>query len=307
MVATHCHLACFQETKLAAVDGPLAAFLSGYQHNCFTHKPAHGTRGGTLLVWNDSYIDLRDIVIRRFSVMATVSIKDCGTNFSLTVVYGPTRDNRKQAFLQKLRNSKPIDDVGWLLLGDINLIYQARDKNNRNLNLRRMWQFRGTLSSCELKEIYLQNRKFTWSNGRRNPTLVRLDRVFCNEHWDLTFERHGLQALATGLSDHCPLMLSSLAGPRQPRPFRFENLWTKIPGFLDEVRAVWQRPSPHTQPIRILHHKLSSTARHLCKWCQSILSDAKKKFFMALEVIKRSTLLKNTGPSPMLSTSLGKV
>jgi hypothetical protein len=111
--------------------------------------------------------------------------------------------------------------------------------------------------------------------------------AFCNERWDLTFEQHGLQALATALSDHCPLMFSSLAGPRQPRPFRFENFWTKIPGFLDEVRAVWQRPSPHTQPIRILHHKLSSTARHLRKWSQSILSDAKKKFFMALEVIKR--------------------
>ena len=132
--------------------------------------------------------------------------------------------------------------------------------------MRRMRQFRGTLSSCELKEIHLQNRKFTWSNGRRNPTLVRLDRVFCNEHWDLTFECHGLQALATGLSDHCPLMLSSLAGPRQPLPFHFENFWTKIPGFLDKVRTVWQRPSPHSQPIRILHHKLSCTARHLRRW-----------------------------------------
>ena len=117
--------------------------------------------------------------------------------------------------------------------------------------------------------------------------MARLDRIFYNKRWDLTLERQGLQALATGLSDHCPLMLSSLAGPRQPLPFHFENFWTKILGFLDEVRAVWQRPSPHTQPIRILHHKLSSTARHLRKWCQSILSDAKKKFFMALEVIKR--------------------
>ncbi|PVH38983.1 hypothetical protein PAHAL_5G409200 [Panicum hallii] len=111
MAATHCHLACFQETKLAAVDGPLAAFLSGYKHNCFTHKPAHGTRGGILLLWSDNHIDLRDIVIRRFSVTATVSTKECGTTFSLTVVYGPTRDNRKQAFLRELRNSKPVDDV----------------------------------------------------------------------------------------------------------------------------------------------------------------------------------------------------
>ena len=108
-------------------------------------------------------------------------------------------------------------------MGDFNLIYQARDKNNRNLNLRRMRQFRAAFSFCELREIHLQNRKFTWSNERRRPTLVRLDRVFCNERWGLVFEQHGLQALATALSDHCSLMLSSLAGPRMPQPLRFEN------------------------------------------------------------------------------------
>ena len=108
-------------------------------------------------------------------------------------------------------------------MGDFNLIYQARDKNNRNLNLRRMRQFRAAFSLCELREIHLQNRKFTWSNERRRPTLVRLDRVFCNERWDLVFKQHGLQALATALSDHCSLMLSSLAGPRMPQPLRFEN------------------------------------------------------------------------------------
>lgn len=137
MAATHCHLACFQETKLASVDRALAAFLSGYRHYCLTHKPAQGTRGGILLLWNDNHIDLHDVFIGRFSVTATVSIKQCGTTFSLTVVYGPAWDNRKQAFLRELRNSKPIDDVGWLVLRDFNLIYQAWDKNNQNLKLRR--------------------------------------------------------------------------------------------------------------------------------------------------------------------------
>lgn len=35
-------------------------------------------------------------------------------------------------------------------------------------------------------------------------------------------------ALSTSLSDHCPLLLSTLSGPRPPRPFRFENYWTRI-------------------------------------------------------------------------------
>ena len=214
MAATHCHLACFQETKLAAIDGAFASFLGGYKHNRFAFKPANSTRGGILLLWNDNYIDLQDIVVRRFSVTATVSIHECGTTFLLTVVYGPARDSLKQAFLRELKNSKPVDASAWLVLGDFNLIYCARDKNNRNLNLRRMRQFRAALSFCELREIHLQNRKFTWSNERRRPTLARLDRVFCNEHWDLTFEQHGLQELVTSLSDHCPLVLSSLASPR---------------------------------------------------------------------------------------------
>ena len=180
------------------------------------HKPAQGTKGGILLLWNDDHLDLRDIVIRRFSVTATVSIVECGTTLSITVVYGPAQDNCKQTFFRELRNSKPVRDVGWLVLGDFNLIYQARDKNNQNLNLHRMRQFHAALSFCELREIHLQNRKFTWSNERWRPTLVGLDRVFCNERWDLVFEQHGLQAQATALSDHSPLMLSSLAGPRRP-------------------------------------------------------------------------------------------
>ena len=79
--------------KLSYVHGAFAAFLSGYKLNRYAHKPAQGTKGGILLLWNDGLLDLSDIVIRRFSVTATVTIVECGTTFSITVVYGPTRDN----------------------------------------------------------------------------------------------------------------------------------------------------------------------------------------------------------------------
>ena len=88
--------------KLSYVHGAFAAFLSGYKLNRYAHKPAQGTKGCILLLWNDDHLDLSDIVIRRFSVTATVSIVECGTTFSITVVYGPARDNRKQVFLREL-------------------------------------------------------------------------------------------------------------------------------------------------------------------------------------------------------------
>jgi hypothetical protein len=41
-----------------------------------------------------------------------------------------------------------------------------------------MARFRRTLSALELKELYLNGRRFTWSNEREHPTLEKLDRVF---------------------------------------------------------------------------------------------------------------------------------
>lgn len=173
--STPCHLACLQETKLAKVDSHLAAFLGGFRLDSFAFKPANGTKGGILLLWNNNLLDLQDITIRRFSVSAEVTLKESALTFTLTVVYGPTRDNLKPTFLRELRRSKPEDNGQWLVLGDFNQIYRARDKNNGNLNLRRMHQFRASLNHCQLKEIHLQNRKYTWSNERRRPTMVRLD------------------------------------------------------------------------------------------------------------------------------------
>jgi hypothetical protein len=66
---------------------------------------------------------------------------------------------------------------------------------------------RHTLNSCELFEFNLQNRKFTWSNERENPTLVRLDRVFYNKEWDLLLSNYNLLAVSSSLSYHCPLLL----------------------------------------------------------------------------------------------------
>lgn len=150
-----------------------------------------------------------------------------------------------------------------------------------------MRQFRAALNFCQLKEIHLQNRKYIWSNERRHPTMVRLDRVFCNEAWDLAFERYGLQALATSISDHCPLLLSTTDGPRLPRPFRFENFWTKLPGFLEEVQQVWRMPTPYTQPVSILHYKMAATAKHLRARSRSLMSENSLKLHMAMDVIHR--------------------
>ena len=110
----------------------------------------------------------------------------------------------------------------WICLGDFNLICVARDKNNGNINRAHMRKFRKALDASELFELRLLNRRYTWSNGRATPTLVHLDRVFCNHDWSALFPVIGLQALSRSLLDHCPLFLCSQQQQPRKATFKFE-------------------------------------------------------------------------------------
>lgn len=218
---------------------------------------------------------------------AMVTIVESSTSFKLTTVYGPTRSNLKDSFFQEMISQKPLDGVKWLITGDFNQIYHARDKNRANVDRSRLVRFRNALNSCELKEIHLQNRKFTWSNEQHNPTMSKLDSFFCNEDWDIHFGSHILHALSSSLSDHCPLLLASDEGPSRQKSFRFENFWTKMPNFKKVVADAWNERVSHHDPCQILFHKLKKTSQRLRCWSKKLFSHHKVQLHMALEVILR--------------------
>lgn len=171
-----------------------------------------------------------------------------------------------------------------MIAGDSNLIYQASDKNKLNLNRRLMGKFRRTLDDCELMEIALQNRRYTWSNERQNPTMVRLDRVFCNQEWEALFPDFALSALPTGASDHCPIILNHQDNVVWKVSFRFESYWLKLDGFMEVVQAAWskaQSGSPHI----VLRKKLSETVHALRAWAKPLFSKARMQLHIANEII----------------------
>ena len=122
----------------------------------------------------------------------------------------------------------------WLLIGDFNLILEADDKSNSNLNRRLMGEFRNTLNFLELKEFTLKGRKFTWSN---DTTQTRIDRAFCSVEWDLMLPASMLLALSSMVSDHRPLLLVGASAVQTYRGFRFWILLAKT------GRVSWCRPA----------------------------------------------------------------
>jgi hypothetical protein len=115
------------------------------------------------------------------------------------------------------------------------LICSEGDKKNQNLDKPMMGRFRRWINDMSLKEIPLHSRQFTWSNGQANPTLVRLDRVFCSVDWEDLFPDCLLNSSATQDSDPCPLILRLHDVKRGKWRFHFEAFWTRLDGFQEAV------------------------------------------------------------------------
>jgi exonuclease III len=225
-------IVCLQETKLQVVDdGVVRRTLGQHFVSNYAVLPAAQTRGGILLAVAENYFALSDVHLTTNAITATISMRADDTKWQITVVYGPQGDDAKLQFLQELKNIPRPDHGRWLILGDFNLIYQAEDKNNTNLNRRLMGAFKATIDSLLLKEIRLNGRRFTWSNEQDAPTLTRIDRLLCTTEWELLFQACFLHSLPSLMSDHTPLLLQGELQHFQNSCFRFKNFCTRMEGF----------------------------------------------------------------------------
>jgi hypothetical protein len=86
-----------------------------HQPAIFAQRPAIGTRGGILLLWNGDFVKAEDVSLGTYSLSAKVTIISSDTTFKLTNFYGPTRNNLKDAFFHELVREKPSTGTMWLV------------------------------------------------------------------------------------------------------------------------------------------------------------------------------------------------
>ena len=98
------------------------------------------------------------------NAISTCVATAAGTPWWITVVYEPRDDAAKVAFLEELREIRAGCSGPWMLCGDFNLILRSEDKNTDNLNRRMTGKFRSLVNDLALKEVYLNGRRYTWSN-----------------------------------------------------------------------------------------------------------------------------------------------
>lgn len=91
-------------------------------------------------------------------------------------MYGPQEESDKIQFLEELKTTRLTTQGPSAIMGDFNLILEAKDKNNQNLNRRLMGKFRRLVDGLELSDILLNDHVFTWSNDKNNTVLCKIDR-----------------------------------------------------------------------------------------------------------------------------------
>lgn len=196
-------LVSFQETKLDTCIDVIVRDLLGLSFDF--SLPATNISGGILLAWNRDIWTVANPPFRDFSLTVQLTLKTSGESWWLTSVYGPQCGQLKLQFLDELRSVRHSCSGTWMLCGDFNLMYRAEDKSNGRLHRRMMGRFRRLINDLELQELYLNGRRFTWSNERGSPTFERLDLVHVPDDWLNSFPDHNLSAISTECSDHAHL------------------------------------------------------------------------------------------------------
>ncbi|CAL5070105.1 unnamed protein product [Urochloa decumbens] len=283
--SSNASIVCIQETKLSVISPFLVNEMLGSRFSSFAYLPSNGASGGILVACRGPEMSCSQLHIGSYSVSVLIDVVQPQAHWCLTSVYGPQSDEDKVLFLNELRSIQIQAGTPWMIAGDFNLLLDAADKNNLNINRRNMGRFRRFVDDMELKDVHLHGRFYTWSNGWARPTMEKLDRVLMNIEWELLHPFCLLQALSSDMSDHCPLHLATNAASRPKRRFHFENYWIKIPGYLAAVERGWRCPDHVVDPFGRIDQLLRNTAKELQSWSQKSIGQIKQQLLLAREII----------------------
>ncbi|XP_071685001.1 uncharacterized protein [Lolium perenne] len=242
------HVICLQETKLQSIPTQKAASFLPPGFSSFSLLPSIGASGGIATAWDSRFVTHLSDRALQFSLSSTFELVEDGVRFTVTNIYAPCDRACREDFLSEMRSLSDLDPDAWLLVGDFNIARYASDRNNDNFDAGAAESLNDLVDELALQELPLLDRRFTWTNSRADPTLVRLDRAFINLAWGARLFNSTLHSLVRNTSDHVPLLLTASSRAPKSQIFRYEKTWAFSPEYRALVASVWARPQNRSLP-----------------------------------------------------------
>lgn len=99
---------CLQESKVRQVSGSFLHSLAGSFIDKRVFVEANGASGGLITCWSSRVFACHEVIVRRYSITALLTLLSNGTRFFVTNVYGPPTWDRKEEFYSELLQLKGV-------------------------------------------------------------------------------------------------------------------------------------------------------------------------------------------------------
>jgi hypothetical protein len=257
---------CLQETKLAVITRRVIQSLWGNQHVDWISLGSNGAAGGILLMWDKRVVEKVDEAAGYYSLSCKFRNVLDQFEWSFSGVYGPNLDSERGLLWEELAGLVSWWDAPCCIGGDFNVVRFPSEKSGLVSFNSAMHEFNDFISECGLLDIPLEGGLFTWSNNRDVPAMSKIDRFLFSPAWADHFGLINQIRVPRLLSDHFPIRLDCGRIDGGKSPFRFENMWLKVDGFVDRVRGWWDSYSFPGSPSQTLASKLKALKLDLKKW-----------------------------------------
>ncbi|RVW43437.1 putative ribonuclease H protein [Vitis vinifera] len=172
---------------------------------------ADGAAGGLLICWDKRSMEVVDWEEGQYSLSCRFKNVEDGAVWVFTGVYGPFTKEAREGLWEELGAVRGIWEEPWCLGGDFNSTLYQGERSRQGRITSNMRRFAHIIEEFLVTPSWLDN--FSGVIQRRLPRPV---------------------------SDHFPILLEGGGLRRGPSPFRFENMWLKVEGFLDLIRSWWR-------------------------------------------------------------------
>nr|XP_033514585.1 uncharacterized protein LOC117279202 [Nicotiana tomentosiformis] len=228
------------ETKIKAekIDQVASKLFGGW--GCITNLREH-YNGRIWLAWRQEYFKMNLISMNAQVVTCEVTHNSLQATFMMTIVYAfNTKEDRRSLWSYLDVVSRSMGSP-WIVMGDFNSVLHIEDGVGGNfITMAEIAEFHQCIEECALVELPTSGSRYTWNDRHGDSRILsKIDWVFINTDWLNSMPIFMAQYLEEGISDHCPLKLSTANTPmRAKAAFKYCNVWATHPNLLDVVKEV---------------------------------------------------------------------
>jgi hypothetical protein len=282
------------ETK---IPPQVSATLNRLGFFLLTQVAASGSSGGLVLTWRPG-VDLECFISNSNNISAWCYSDPPYSPWILSCIYGPPKRSDRRVFWESIAAIGDGFEASWLCIGDFNsVVNQSEKTGGRPVSSSSKCPFRRFIDHFGMIDVGFAGNPFTWSNNRTGLENIkeRLDRGLASPSWVILHPKYSLIHLPAHNSDHNPISFNTNSTSCYlPRPFRFEEFWSKDPSCEQVIELAWQKYIP-PYPDNCLPVKLNLTKLALLKWNSLHFGNIHKKIKETLNLID---VVQQETPSP---------